>query len=399
MNKQVHGYPVTGFVEEEDSDDPQAGATGEPRPLRLVKNRKWEAILSRNVNALHPNARLRFVASFLLGSPRSLGRQARRRLRQRGLPAPDAILLSLDAALPGEQRCDGCVAASECSGAAMTYDELNRVVSEGQSAGIHLYFLLTRYPLSYREEVLDLGLRHRDCAFILLGPAAILDGDFLQDLAEAGNVAVLLNVDGYALETDSLRGAGAYSRFHRSLESARGAGVPFGFTACCYNGNTPSVLSRGFLEALVADGALFGVYYPHLALRVSGVGSLRLGREALMSLGGKIRELKERSPIALIDVHSEVSFVGQDPRGSLLLHRVDSSIRNLTLLESLECAAQGLSACLYPGDPEHRGVCPLLNEEGWPKRLLCNSLAADQRREPLSFGDSSNEGQWVPVAL
>lgn len=399
MNKQVHGYPVTGFEVEEEGDDPQAGATGVPRLLRLVNNRKWEAVLSRNVNALHPSARLRFVAPFLLASPRSLGRQARRRLRQRGLPAPDAVLMSLDAALPGEQRCEGCAAAPECSGVAMTYDELNRVVSEGRAAGIHLYFLFTRYPLSYRQEILDLGLRHQDCAFILLGPTAIVDGDFLQDLAEAGNIAVLLNVDGYALETDSLRGAGAYSRFRRSLETARGAGVPFGFSACCYNGNLPSVLSRGFLEGLVADGALFGVYYPYLALRISGIGSLRLGREQLMSLGGKIRQLKEHSPIALIDVHRDVSLVGQSSRGSLLLHRVDSSIRNLTLLESMERAAQGPSACLYPGDPEHRGACPLLNEEGWPKRLLCNSLAADQRREPLSFGDSSNEGQWVPVAL
>ena len=281
----------------------------------------------------------------------------------------------------------------------MSYEELNRAVGEALWAGIHLCFLFTRYPLSYRQEILDLALRYPDCAFILLGPTAISDSDFLQDLAEAGNAAVTLNVDGQALETDSLRGLGSYERFRRALEAARGAGAPFGFAACCYNGNLPSVLSPGFLETLTADGALFGLYYPYLALRISGAGSLRLGREQLERLSAQIRESRKRSPIALIDVYQDVSFIGQGARGSLFLQRLDSSIRHMTLLESLERDAAGLPARLYPGDPEHLGACPLLHERGWPKRLLCNALAADQRREPLSFGESSKEGQWVPVAL
>jgi hypothetical protein len=281
----------------------------------------------------------------------------------------------------------------------MAYDELNRVVFEGRSAGVHLYFLLTRYPLSYHEEILDLGLRYQDCAFVLLGPTAIVEGDFLQDLAAAGNIAVTLNVDGYALETDSLRGAGAYARFRRSREAVRQAGAPFGFAACCYNGNLPSVLSRGFLDQLMADGALFGAYYPYLAARTSGIGSLRLGREQLAGMAEKVRELRVGCPLPLIDVQREVSFVGKGSRGGLLLHRVNSAIRYLTVVESLERAALGPTSCLYPGDQESRGDCPLLHEENWQKRLLYETLAADQRLEPLSFSDSSNEGQWVPVAL
>jgi hypothetical protein len=360
---------------------------------------KKNGILSRSINALHPSARLRFAAPFLLASPRRLGRQGRRRMQEQGLPAPDGVLLSLDPVLVAEERCGGCFAVAKCCGTSMAYDELSRVVFEGRLAGVHLYFLLTRYPLSYHEEILDLGLRYPDCAFVLAGPSAILEGDFLQDLASAGNIALTLNVDGYALETDSLRGAGSYARFRKARDAARQAGAPFGFASCCYNGNLPSVLSSGFLDQLTEDGALFGAYYPYLAPRSSGIGPLHLDRKQLADMTEKVRELRAGSPLTLIDVQRDVSFVGKDARGGLLLHRVNSAIRHLTLLESLERAALGPATCLYPGDPESRGDCPLLHEQDWQKRLLYETLAADQRLEPLSFSDNANEGQWVPVAL
>jgi hypothetical protein len=323
---------------------------------------------------------MRFADSFLLRAP--LGR--RRSLRGLGLRTPVGLVLALDPVLPGGERCAGCLSAADCAGEGFSYSSLSRLVREAYALGVRLFFCLARDPLVYSHELLDLALRHPDCAFLLLSPRAVTEEGFLRDLAEAGNAGLVLSVDGFELETDALHGNGAYTACNRAMKTARGAGLPFGFAACYYNGNAPSVFSRGFLEGLIEGGALFGLYYPYPG---------RFGRSLhptalqLRNTGMRIQSARERYPISLVDLRQDVNFRCLEGGQGLPMHWVSAGLRHLTLLESLELAALGSSPS--SGQRAHRRGCPLRAEVQWAKSALGVALACPQERAFFNFGESS----------
>ena len=91
---------------------PAKSPAAETRPLRSEPPSRWESVLTRSLNSLHPHARIRFADPFLLRAP--LGR--RRSLRALGLRTPVSLMLALDPVLPGGQRCADCLSAAECAG-------------------------------------------------------------------------------------------------------------------------------------------------------------------------------------------------------------------------------------------------------------------------------------------
>ena len=380
----AYGYPVTGALEEADMDsarilrfrDAAKTPEAESRPLGAEPASRWQSVLTRSLNRLHPHARIRFADPFLLRGP--LGR--RRSLRGLGLRAPVGLVLALDPVLPGGERCADCPSAGECAGDGFSYGSLTRLVREGRALGVRLFFCLAGDPLAYRQELLDLALRFTDCAFLLMSPRAVTEEGFLRDLAGAGNAGLVLSVDGFELDTDALHGSGAYAACQRAMAIAREAGLPFGFAACYYNGNAPAVFSRGFLEGLIEGGALFGLYYPGFPVRERPPTA-----QQLRDTGLRIQGARERYPISLIDVRQDVTFRCLDVREGLPMHWVGAGLRHLTLLESLELAVLGPR----PDSDRPKRDCPLRTDAQWPKGALGVALATPQGRAFLSFGERS----------
>jgi hypothetical protein len=196
---------------------------------------------------------------------------------------------------------------------------------------------------------------------------------------------LVLSVDGFELETDALHGSGAYAACRRAMKIAREAGLPFGFAACYYNGNAPSVFSRGFLEGLIEDGALFGLYYPYPG-RFPG-RQLHPTALQLRNTGVRIQSARERYPISLVDLRQDVTFRCLEAGQGLPMHWLGAGPRHLTLLESLELAALGSSPAAVRGS--RRGGCPLRADAQWAKTALGAALACPQERAFFSFGESS----------
>jgi hypothetical protein len=289
--------------------------------------------------------------------------------------------------LPGGERCAGCPAGAACAGEAPGYGSLVRLVREGRSLGVSLYFCLARDPLAWAQELLDLALRFPDCVFLLLSPRAVGEEGFLRDLAEAGNAGLVLSVDGFELETDALHGRGAYADCRRAISAARRAGLPLGFASCYYNGNIPAVFSRGFLEGLLEDGALFGLYYPYPGHRPARRQPLQPTALQLRDLGLRLQSVRERYPISLVDLRQDVSFRCLEAGEGLPMHWLGAGLRNLTLLESLELGALGVQPPAA-ARASRRG-CPLRGDPQWAKDALGSALAGPQESAFFSLGERS----------
>ena len=163
--------------------------------------------------------------------------------------------------------------------------------------------------------------------------------------------------------------------------------MPFGFSACYHAENAAELTSPEFLGNLLEAGCLFGWYFPFAPLDhdPQSVEARRGLEHTKEPIGNRLRSLRELSPISLVDIGEDAQFThdgstaGADTQPAegedapLLLHYMNSSARQLTLLESVEVAAassRGISAV-----PERLlPYCPLRGTTDMMKQTVCASL-------------------------
>ena len=85
-------------------------------------------------------------------------------------------------------------------------------------------------------------------------------------LAEVGNVALAISVEGFDQANDFRRGAGTYAKTVRAMDLLREVGAPFGFSTCYHAENTEEVASEGFVDAMIEKGCMFGWYFTYMPL-------------------------------------------------------------------------------------------------------------------------------------
>jgi hypothetical protein len=328
--------------------------------------------LLHTLGRLHEKARRQFVAGWL----------------------PNGLLLGLDPVLPELELCRGCLAAGHCLPGAMSYCQMDRAIAAGRALGLRFFLYVSRYPAGYGQEILDLALKHEDCFFVVLGRTPQLERELAASLAEAGNVAFVLDVNGTPVGAARGRRFEVHRRMPPALEILQEEGTPFGFSACYQAHNYEEVLSEELLALLLRQGALFGLLYPHLRHHWNVPAPLALTEEQRRRKDGIIRRLRERSPISLLDIDRDVVFSGEQPAGDgpgpdvgpryagpagapveqLRIHYVDGGQDAVTLLESLQLAAQAGRALLRRADEERRRQCPASHDPLRMTRMVTVNL-------------------------
>ena len=83
-------------------------------------------------------------------------------------------LILFDPTMACNMHCIGCWSGTYDHKDSLTYEEMDRIVSEGKQLGTHLYMLTGGEPLVRKKDILKLCEKHSDCFFAaqMLFPAA-----------------------------------------------------------------------------------------------------------------------------------------------------------------------------------------------------------------------------------
>ncbi len=212
-----------------------------------------------------PTCQKKFVQN-LIGNELIVGTAKRRKFAEReGFRPPTFILIS------PTMRCNlNCIG---CSTRRYMYSKkddwppelLDRVLTEAKEMG--MYFVVTLGGETFmREDIFDAYEKHNDTYWLQYTNGTLIDENMARRLAQVGNVAPALSVEGFEKETDERRGKGTWKKIMRAAKLLKEEGVIFGFSATVTSQNAELVASDEFVDFLIDQGCLFGWYFQYIPI-------------------------------------------------------------------------------------------------------------------------------------
>jgi MoaA/NifB/PqqE/SkfB family radical SAM enzyme len=197
-------------------------------------------------------------------------------------------------------RCKGCYAANYTTDDDLPPEIVNRVLNEAKELTLRFFTVLGGEPFMYKP-LLDIFEQHRDVPFQLFSNGALIDERMAKRLAELGNVAPMISIEGFEEETDSRRGKGAFERALRAMDNLREAGCISGFSVMVTRDNFDAVVSEEFIDLLIEKGCLYGWYFLYMPVGKNPDPSLMPTPEQRNQLRIAGKRFRETKPILIAD--------------------------------------------------------------------------------------------------
>ena len=107
-------------------------------------------------------------------------------------------------------KCTGCWAAEYGHLLNLSFEDMDRVITQGKELGIYLYMLTGGEPLVRKKDVIRLCEKHNDCVFHAFTNGTLVDDEFCQEMQRVGNLSLSISLEGYEEVNDGRRGKGVY---------------------------------------------------------------------------------------------------------------------------------------------------------------------------------------------
>jgi MoaA/NifB/PqqE/SkfB family radical SAM enzyme len=160
-----------------------------------------------------------------------------------------------------------------------------------------------------RPDLLDLWGRHDDCYFQVYTNGTLIDDGVADRLADMGNVAPMISVEGGREETDSRRGSGVYDKVMEAFSRLKDRGVPFGFSSTLTKESARSLLSDDFIETMYRAGCRAGWFFQYVPTGRAPELAYMATPQQRFELHRKVTEWRKRYPIFLGDFWNDGPFV------------------------------------------------------------------------------------------
>ncbi|MDH7569376.1 MAG: radical SAM protein [Armatimonadota bacterium] len=274
---------------------------------RFEENHPAVKLARRILNETHPNVRRGLLMNLFV---RGLwvGNAVRDDLRtEKGFRPP--FLLVVSPTMRCNLRCTGCYAGAYPQREELSPERLDRLVSEAKELGMHFMVISGGEPF-LRPDLLTLFEKHSDVAFLVYTNGTLIDADVARRLAELGNAAPAISVEGFAAETDARRGPGTYAKVEAAMKALRDAGCLFGFSATVTRQNAELITSDAFIDRYVELGCYIGWYFHYLPVGRAPSLEMMPTPQQRHRLREKVLEIRRTRPIFVVDFWNDGPLTG-----------------------------------------------------------------------------------------
>ena len=250
--------------------------------------------------------RVKVLDNLVLGS--IAGKRQRLDYRRRtGLQPP--YLLVISPSMRCNLRCIGCYAARYAKDDEMPFDLLDRILNEAEAMGITFITISGGEPFA-RADLLDLYAAHERMYFMVYTNGTLIDDRLADRLAALGHVMPCISVEGFEAETDRRRGRGTHQRILSAMERLHRRGVFFGFSATATRQNNDTIVSDEFIDFYRDRGCVAGWYFNYIPIGKEPDLSLMPTPEQRIHRRRRLRKLRARLPMLLMDFWNDGALVG-----------------------------------------------------------------------------------------
>lgn len=292
------------------------------------------------------------------------------------------------------KHCVGCWAAEYGNRLNLSYEEMDRLVSEGAALGCHLYMLTGGEPLVRKADVLRLAEAHHDCLFNIFTNASLVDQAFCEEVARLGNIVFSVSLESHEPHVnDGRRGDGSFDEVMRAFDLMREAGLLFGTSTCYTRDNVEAVTSDEFLDLIIEKGCRWAWYFHYMPVGDGANADLMPTveqREYILHRLREVRGFKGGKPIFAIDFQNDGEFVNGcvaggraychinargDVEPCVFIHYSNANIKEMSLLDCLRQPIFQAYRRHYPWNDNHLRPCPMLENPEVLPQLVAESGA------------------------
>lgn len=331
-------------------------------------------------------------------------------------------LILFDPTSACNMHCAGCWSGTYGKKNNLSFDDMDKIVTEGKELGIYVYMMTGGEPMVRKNDVLKLAEKHNDVVFGIFTNSTLIDEELCQKIVKLGNIVFLLSVEGTPESNDSRRGDGHYDAVMNAMDLLKKYGIVFGTSVCYTRDNIEIVSSEEFLRFIASKGARFGFFFHYMPIGQNAVPELMPTIEQRTKMIEQIRYV--RSPECDIDFYpmdfqNDGEYVGGciaggrnyfhinahgDAEPCVFIHFSNANIHDSSIIEMLKSP---LFKAYHEGQPfnrNHLRPCPMLENPELLAKIVKKTGAhqtneeSPESAEELTGKCFSYAEEWRPVA-
>ncbi|MBV1756349.1 MAG: radical SAM protein [Dethiosulfatibacter sp.] len=354
-----------------------------PRDLKAIKTLQsemkkekspWIDLIYRFFDQTSPVNQNKFVNNFMVNSV-VYGIDRRKKLMENmEVSIPWTILI--DPTSKCNLKCTGCWAAEYDKTDELPFETIDRIITEGKELGIYVYLYSGGEPFVRIKDILSLCRKHDDCYFSCFTNGTLITEEIAKEIADVGNFAPGISIEGFENATDFRRGTGTFKRTLKGMEYLKKEGVMFGASLCYHHYNYQEIGSDEFFDFLIDCGAYFTWLFTYMPIGKDANTDLCCRPEEREFMYHKIREFRKTKPLFTMDFWNDGEFVegciagGRnyfhinahgDVEPCAFVHYSDTNINEVSLLEALHSPIFKAYQKRQPFNGNHLRPCPILD--------------------------------------
>jgi MoaA/NifB/PqqE/SkfB family radical SAM enzyme len=319
-------------------------------------------------------------------------------------------------------HCTGCWSAEYGHKMNLTFEEMDRIVTEGKQIGVYFYMMTGGEPLVRKADVLKLCRKHKDCIFGAFTNGTLVDEQFCKDLKEVRNLFLNMSLEGFREQNDARRGAGSFDKVMTAMDLLKKNKLLYGTSICYTSQNYKTVVSDEFMDLLTEKGCKFSWYFHYMPVGNDASVDLLPTAEQRKYMYNRIRDIRSMqnpTQIMPLDFQNDGEFVGGciaagknylhinangDVEPCVFIHYSSANIKEVSLFEALK---QPLFTEYHKGQAFNENMlrpCPMLENPEILEEMVKKSgakstdLASIESAEHLCGKCKEYAEQWKPVA-
>lgn len=287
-------------------------------------------------------------------------------------------LILFDPTSACNMHCTGCWSGTYGHKHSLSFEDMDKIVTQGKELGVYLYMLTGGEPLVRKKDIIKLAEKHNDVEFSIYTNSTLIDDEFCKEVVRLGNIIFQLSIEGSPETNDERRGAGHYEAVMNAMDLLRKYGILFGTSICYTRHNIEAVTSDEFLQMLADKGARFGFYFHYMPVGNKAVPELMPTSEQRKYIIERLRYIRSDQcniPFFPMDFQNDGEPVGGciaggrnyfhinsagDAEPCVFIHYSNANIHDSSILEILRSPLFMEYRKGQPFNQNHLRPCPML---------------------------------------
>ena len=344
---------------------------------------KWMKYIDNLLNDVHPN----IIKAKALNTAYEAGyrgfRIAQDMKKKHDINIPWIILVDPTSAC--NLKCTGCWSAEYGHLIQLSYEELDRIITEGEELGIYAWLMTGGEPLIRKADILKLAEAHPYSSFHIFTNGTLIDDAFCEEVVRLGNIAPSISLEGFEEVNDLRRGKGIFQKVMHAMDTMKKQKLLFGTSICYTSSNYKTVTSDEFLDMIISKGVKYTWYFHYMPVGNDASTDLLLTPEQREYMYHRVREIRAGEggkPIIAVDFQNDGEYVSGcvaggkyychiNPNGDVepcvFIHYSSANIHDMSLLDCLKQPLFKAYKANQPFNPNHLKPCPMLEN---PEKLI-----------------------------